>query len=183
MQANPNTSLSDTDCSSEPISETCQPVLKPSCVNGNFFGDPAVRLDAVVQSVPSPNRVTGSICDSSYQSTLERVGQQIAVALSGVSCFAGVLPDPAKPECVVEEIAADGRATPLPACATSDGAGACWRLATRDSRECPGVCANRGDPAQRYAIEIVRAAPPAAGTTARASCRLQPTTTSSNACR
>jgi hypothetical protein len=126
--ANPNTALEYTPCS-EPISDMCQPVLEQSCVNGGFFADPAVRLDAVVRSVPSPRRVEGSICESSYQRPLERLAQQIGVAVRGVRCVDGVLPDATKPDCIVEDVV-DGVATALPSCDV-DASRACWRLSAR----------------------------------------------------
>ena len=60
------------------ISTTCTVELQRSCVaptNSAFFGDPAVRLDQVMQTVG--HRLEASVCDVSYQATMQTLGQEI----------------------------------------------------------------------------------------------------------
>jgi hypothetical protein len=61
-----------------PDGKTCDVVLQHSCIapaNTQFFGDPAVRLNAVVSAV-SQNQLT-SLCDTSYQGALQSFAKMI----------------------------------------------------------------------------------------------------------
>jgi hypothetical protein len=169
--ANPNTALAYTQCPG-PISEQCQPVLDRSCVNGNFFGDPAVRINTVVNSIAAERRQQTSICDSSYQMALERLGKLI-VSNIGPGCITSPFKDADKPNCVVADVVPDGLGgfssqTLIPNCKESN-AKPCWSL--NPEPRCTPVCTAAGQPGQRFGIKIDRGgATPPSGTEARVFC-------------
>jgi len=170
--ANPNTALGYTQCQ-PPISEMCQPVLDRSCTVGNFFGDPAVRLNAVINAIASDRRQLTSICDTSYQMALEGLGKLI-VSNIGPGCITSPFKDPDKPNCVVADVVPDGLGgfssqTLIPNCKESPNAKPCWSLNTE--QRCTPVCTAPGQPGQRFGIKIDRGgATPPSGTEARVFC-------------
>lgn len=148
-----------------PIGPTCAPVLQRSCIaaaNPRFYGDPAVRLHQVIDAVAPPDRrVVGSICDAGYGPAAGAVGGLVA-ATQPLACVGGALPDPARPECVVEVGTADasGGVTfhEVPPCTDPPTPGVtCWRL--EDHADCPAACAVDGEPAQRKALHLEGPAP------------------------
>jgi hypothetical protein len=167
--------------------KTCAVVLQHSCIaaqNTQFFGDPAVRISAVVNSVKN-NQFT-SICDTSYQAALQSLGQLI-VSNIGAGCITSPFGDPSNPDCVVEDITtnSDGSTTTneIPACSKNGGAAPCWQLQSKPVCDpnntvagcCPTICAAAGDPGQHFGMTICRGpncmgGQPPANTTARVAC-------------
>lgn len=162
-------------CSSlnERANPECVPVLQHSCQNpdaGAFFGDPAVRLNAVVNA--APNHAVASICVDDYTPALQKVAKLI-VSQTGQCCFTDALPgDPRQPDnpdlyvadCQVQEITlqADGtsRTVDVPRC---DGrGGTCWTVDRK--QQCQGLSP------QDLGVTVHRAEPPAPHTSIRASC-------------
>jgi hypothetical protein len=80
--------------------KTCKPLVQRSCVEGPLFGDPAVRLNTVVNALPS--RVESSICAADYRPALEDIAQRIFEKRLP-ACLQAPLSNPANPECVVTE--------------------------------------------------------------------------------
>lgn len=155
-----------------PLSMSCAVVLQHSCIaaaNTQFFGDPAVRVNQVITSVV--NKQLTSICDTSYQSALEGVGQLI-VSNIGAGCITSPFEDPAKPDCIVEDVTqnTDGTQTitQLPQC----GSPPCWKLEQKTADKCATVCKKAGDPGQRFGVTIDRGpgGQPPPNTTARVAC-------------
>jgi hypothetical protein len=167
--------------------KTCSVVLQHSCVapnNTQFFGDPAVRIRQVVNSVVH-NQST-SICDTSYQSALQSLGQLI-VSQIGAGCIDSPFQDANNPDCIVEDITTnnDGSTTitEIPRCDQNGGAAPCWQLQSKPPCDpnnktagcCPVICAHDGDPGQHYGATICRNAAcnggdPPPNTTARVAC-------------
>jgi hypothetical protein len=113
----------------------CVPVLQHSCQNSAnpvFFGDPAVRLNTVINAAHSHS--ISSICDADYTGALQGLAKLIAINL-GKGCISSSLPDPNHPDCVVEDVTtnADGTTTrtQIPNCANANGAFPCWRIETK----------------------------------------------------
>ncbi len=153
---------------------TCAVVVQHSCIapdNNAFFGDPAIRIRQVVNSVK--NNQSTSICDTSYQSALQSLGALI-VSNIGAGCITSPFKDPANPDCVVEDITAnmDGSTTvnEIPWCgANHENPTPCWEL--KSNPKCSAVCAKPGDPAQQFGINIDRGTMMIpANTTARVAC-------------
>jgi hypothetical protein len=154
--------------------QTGFPSLVHSCTSGNgTFGDPAVRLGQVIQSVGNLGTFA-SICQDSYADAMSVIATKLRIAL-GPQCIEGVLtspPDytkaviaadktflsPSDIECTVEDIQYIG--TPqqktlraLPPCNLGGQAsGACWAVVgdsahcTQDSHARVVVCRNGFDP-------------------------------------
>jgi hypothetical protein len=156
-----------------PMGTTCAVVLQHSCfANTEFFGDPAVRLNQVVNAVSSHQQT--SVCDTSYQSALQSLGAKI-VSQVGPGCLPAPLADPNNPDCVVEDVTAEADGTTtvraIPKCGTATP---CWKLESKDPTKCRLVCANDGDPGQHFGVTIDRGgAQPPPNTTARVSCTTQ----------
>jgi len=168
-----------TPCSA--VSATCLPTLAHSCSSPNnplFYGDPAVRLNAVINSLPSTNRQLTSICDTSYQSALQGLGALI-VSQIGPGCISSPFDKPSEPDCTVTDITpttGGDVTTAIPACATSGGAKPCWQLVTRNKdtmsgKACTPTCKVPGEPAQQFGVEIDRGGvTPPSGTRAQVAC-------------
>ena len=161
-------------CPAITANNSCAVVLQHSCIapsDNAFFGDPAVRIRQVVNSV-AHNQST-SICDTSYQSALQSLGALI-VSNIGAGCITSPFKDPANPDCVVEDITAnmDGSTTvnEIPWCgANHENPTPCWEL--KSNPKCSAVCAKPGDPAQQFGINIDRGTMMIpANTTARVAC-------------
>ena len=138
-----------TPCSplNEASNPACVPVLQHSCMNPRnpvFFGDPAVRLNAVIHSAKGGSQIS-SICDDDYTNALESIGRLIVIDL-GNGCIPGKLPDPSNPECVVQDVItnADGTVTTtqIPRCDEAGGALPCWSAVMKTVCACQNnVCA------------------------------------------
>jgi hypothetical protein len=159
-----------------PISSSCAVTLQHSCVspiNTAFFGDPAVRLSQVVQSVMS-HQLT-SVCDTDYTSALTGIGE-LLVSTIGAGCLRSPLPDPASPDCTVDDVTLEQDGTivtnAIANCTVNGGAAPCWKLQAIDVARCKPVCAADGQPGQHFGVIIDRGpgGQPPANTTARVTC-------------
>ncbi len=174
MIANPITYVS---CAGPVDGTKCAVVLQHSCIapqNSQFFGDPAVRINQLVAAATPNNQQLTSICDTSYQSALEGLGQKIVSAI-GVGCITAPLVDPQNPDCTVEDATynQDGSVSvsSLPSCAANGGATPCWKLDSKDLARCTPVCASNGDPGQHFGVSIDRGGgQPPPNTSARVRC-------------
>ncbi len=104
----------------------CDPFLQHSCQNAEhpeFFGDPAVRLNSVIQAAAT--NVLASICDSDYSTALKTVADKIRSGLPD-GCITAPLTSTDAPDCIVEDLSPDGSVTDLPNC--SSGAIPCWTI-------------------------------------------------------
>ena len=117
----------------------CVPVLQHSCQNNaqpEFFGDPAVRLNTVINA--AQNHKISSICDSDYTGALQDLAQLIVSNIGG-GCIPAALPDVNNPDCVVEDVTKnmDGSTSiaEIPKCtgAMPEPAYPCWRLEMKDT--------------------------------------------------
>jgi hypothetical protein len=126
--ATPVTFVDTTPCQDQTNTPSCL-MLAHSCVSPNnqqFFGDPAVRLAAVVGS--SPNALTASICDDDYEAAVASLGDSMGARMLG--CLPGAVVDVNEPGCTVT---VDGADTPR-----CDGTGTrlpCWDLV--EDMRCP----------------------------------------------
>jgi hypothetical protein len=146
--------------------------LQHSCIAPSdpaFFGDPAVRIQQLIGSLPLANQQLTSICDTSYQQALQSLGRLIDHHRP--LCVPFLFPDPTHPDCIVEDHTAnaDGTTTvtSIPACGS--GALPCWRLVPQTD------CPNHVDPDSQYRLQIdrdIRGAPP--NTTAIIACNATP---------
>jgi hypothetical protein len=121
-------------------SPACVPVLQHACQNPQqpaFFGDPAVRLNAVINAAPM-NHLT-SICAGDYTSALQGLGRRV-VNLIGTVCITSALADPANPDCKVEDVtqldAPTAQVRPIPKCDASETT-PCWKLEAKPA--CQGT--------------------------------------------
>jgi hypothetical protein len=121
----------------EQSNPACVPVLQHSCVNStnpSFFGDPAVRLNTVINS--AINHSISSICADDYTGALQTAANLIVSAIGG-GCIPSCLTDLAMPDCVVEDVTTnqDGTVTvnEIPSCTTSGGAHPCWSMDMKSS--------------------------------------------------
>ncbi|HZS40801.1 MAG TPA: hypothetical protein VFF06_28405 [Polyangia bacterium] len=149
----------------DPSGSGCAAVLQHSCVspaNTAFFGDPAVRLRAVIDATPNPaNRQNTSVCDTNYTASLDGLGSLITAQLVG-GCLPG-LADPSHVECLIEDVTinSDGTTTvaTIPECVTAGDPLPCWRASV--SPPCGG---------SQLTIDRPAAGPPP-NTTVNARCR------------
>jgi hypothetical protein len=154
------------------FNNSCAPVLQRSCTTGQFFGDPAVRINYVIEnSVPASRRQTTSVCNDSYQSALEGLGALI-ISNIGPGCITSPLEDPSKPNCVVNDVLTipngDKQVTVIPNCAEAAGAKPCWDL--NQDTKCQKQCVNAGDPGQQYGVKVTRSQDPPSGTFVQVYC-------------
>jgi hypothetical protein len=143
-----------------PIDRSCVPRLQHSCQNAanpGFFGDPPVRLQAVVDQVPFHQTV--SICGEDpnrppdYAPAMRGIGGLMSARMLGGCLFAPPV-NRAQPECEVSLVELDGPLR-LPSC--DDGGPPCWRVV--DDARCPVVRnPETGDDAQLRLV--VTGAPP-----------------------
>jgi len=138
-----------TRCAAISPDGSCVPVLQHSCQNpldGAFFGDPSVRLNAVVNA--APHHAVASICDADYSVALEQVAKLI-VSQTGQCCFTDALPvDPRQPQnpdafvadCQISQVTlqADGTqvTSAIPRCSGTSGL-PCWLVERKD--QCGGL--------------------------------------------
>lgn len=120
-------------------STTCQMRLQHSCQNQAqpaFFADPAVRIQAVVQSVMFNQ--TSSICGEDltqppdFTKALTDLGMLISSQISP-GCIPAKLEDASNPQCIVDDVTemSDGteKIVPIPACATAPAnTFPCWKV-------------------------------------------------------
>lgn len=170
LLSNPGTSIGEpyVPCSAydSESSPACVPVLQHSCQNElqpQFFGDPAIRLNAVINAAPMHN-IT-SICANDYTSALQGLGQRVANQI-GSNCVTTALANPSNPDCKVEDVTqASGQSpvvTPLAKCGASQAA-PCWRIDAQST--CQGISPDG------VALTVVRGATPVPpNTTTRVSC-------------
>jgi hypothetical protein len=160
----------------DPSGSGCAVVLQHSCIapeNTLFFGDPAVRIRAVINSVTNPfNRQNTSICDTSYETAIEGIGTTITTEVTG-GCIDAALLDPSNPECDVEEVTlnADGSTsmTPIPECPPNTETPPCWFVAA--DAQCPP--SSGGVPGLKLTVNPPLAGlPPSSSLTAR--CKTAP---------
>jgi hypothetical protein len=128
-------------CSSiSPITGVCVPRLQHSCQNATnpaFFGDPAVRLQTVVEKAAFHQVV--SICGEDpnrspdYTTAMRGMGSLMSARMLGGCLFAPPV-KPARPDCDVSLVELDG---PLELANCVDGSQPCWQV-VRDAR-CPTV--------------------------------------------
>jgi hypothetical protein len=122
------------------------PVLNHSCIaatDPNFFGDPAVRVNAVVKGAKHSSLT--SICDTDYTAAIKSLGDLI-ISQIGVGCLNSPIANRADgtPDCVVTDVTtkSDGSqvSTEVPSCAENNNQVPCWRkddkLATYNSGSC-----------------------------------------------
>jgi hypothetical protein len=152
----------------------CATVLQHSCVspgNSAFFGDPAVRLNAVVgATLPG---IGTSICDDSYQPAMSALASTLISYQNGNGCLPGPLPDPADPACRVLDEYTDAsgalRLDSIPECDRVQDAPPCWAVVT--SGECAPVVNVATHETQNLQLVINRGdTTPPPGSTPRASC-------------
>ena len=172
--ANPvNPSGAYTTCPGPVMQGTCQVSVDHSCVSPTgFYGDPPVRLSAVINSVK--NKQFTSVCDASYKSAIEGLAQLIVTNI-GAGCIDSPFADPANPDCIVEDITTnnDGSTTvsEIPNCTDNGNKTPCWKLESKEIAKCPAVCVKDGDPGQHFGVTIDRGtAGPPANTEARVAC-------------
>jgi hypothetical protein len=115
---------------------SCDVHLQHSCQNMSepaFFGDPAVRLNAVV-SAAAYHQIMNICGDDltqppSYTNAMQNMGSLIAANI-GQGCITAPVADPTNPDCVVVEVTpvAGGanQQVGLPNCATNGGERPCW---------------------------------------------------------
>ncbi len=170
----------------DPSGSGCAVVLQHSCVsttNTSFFGDPAVRIRSVINSINAVNPMNSqntSICDSSYQQALQGLGNIIVSSLKPGCLGAPIENADTNPDCVVEDVSrmADGTTsvTEIPWCGTNDDTMAmnstvkpCWYLKTNSL--CTAVNDPNGGPPQQFGVSIIRpTSGPPPNTTAQVSC-------------
>jgi hypothetical protein len=115
---------------------TCDVHLQHSCqnqVSPGFFGDPAVRIESVVNA--ARYHLTANICGDDlastpdYSGTMGNVGTVIAANI-GQGCIPAPVADATNPNCVVEQVTpvagGDNQTTAIPNCATNGGEKPCW---------------------------------------------------------
>jgi hypothetical protein len=146
-------------------SPACVPVVQHACQNSTnpeFFGDPAVRLNAVINAVPLHN-IT-SICADDYTPALQGISQRVATQLA-TGCLTSALAAPSNPDCTVEDVTeSEGQApqvVPLARCDANETP-PCWKLEAK-------VACQRYSPAS-LALTVVRGSSPLPSTTTRISC-------------
>ena len=139
-------------CASPMLSSTCNEALQHSCENNvqpGFFGDPAVRLNAVINA--ADNHQIASICGDDlkqtpdFTNTLTKVAELISIHLTG--CLNAPIASRADgtPDCVVEDVIADPSGGPdtvveIASCAENGHVTPCWQyndlLAQYQSQGC-----------------------------------------------
>jgi len=120
-------------CADQVNTPSC-PILNHSCIaatNNQFFGDPAVRLSAVVGAARHNNLT--SICDTDYTAAIQALGDLI-ISQIGAGCLNSPIasrPD-GTPDCVVEDVTAlpDGttQTKEIPSCAENGHMVPCWQV-------------------------------------------------------
>jgi hypothetical protein len=138
--ADPNSLTPYTACAAPLLSASCMEALQHSCENNvqpGFFGDPAVRLNAVINAAGKHN--ISSICGDDLGKTPDFTNalQQLALLIKkslGVACLSSPITDPANPDCVVEDRSdADNSVVDsVASCASTNDAQPCWKYVEND---------------------------------------------------
>ena len=159
------------------LQHSCQNQVAPV-----FFGDPAIRIQSVINAVPLHQ--TTSICGDDltqppdFTKALTGAAALISSAI-GPGCITAPLVDPTNPDCKVFEVTpnSDGSTTlnAVSYCGDTNNQTPCWSLTVHNtgpaSQICPPICGKAGDPAQQYGVSINRGGTPApAGTVAQVAC-------------
>jgi hypothetical protein len=147
----------------------CVPVLQHSCQNANpnyrgFFGDPPIRLNTVINSVPI--HTVFSICENDYTPALQGLGRLIANQI-GVGCITARLENPTQPDCKVEDVtqidANQSQVRAIRQCDAGETQLPCWKLESKSA--CVGISPDG------LGLTVVRGNTPVPpNTTARISC-------------
>jgi hypothetical protein len=124
-------------CADQVNTPSC-PILNHSCVAAaapmTFFGDPAVRINQVVNAARHNNLT--SICDTDYTAAMTALGQLI-VSQIGAGCLNAPIANRTVngmqvPDCVVEDVTAlpDGstQTKEIPSCAENGHMIPCWEV-------------------------------------------------------
>jgi len=165
-------SVSQTNCIVH-LQHSCQNQVAPA-----FFGDPAIRIESVINAVPlhQINSICGDDTNQApnFSNALTGVAKLISSEI-GPGCIPAPLEDPTKPDCKVFDVTpnADGTDTLSPIAFCGDSAPPCWKLSPHNTgtQICPPVCVKPGDPAQQYGVTIDRGGAMAAkGTVAQVAC-------------
>jgi hypothetical protein len=114
-------------CAGPPDGSTCDVVLQHSCISPvsptTLFGDPAVRIRAVVNAGAGAST---SICADDYSGGLNDIARRIGDRLAGGGCLPTPPTDP--PACTVVDITDDrASSTAIPHCDATSGT-PCWRI-------------------------------------------------------
>jgi hypothetical protein len=157
------------------LSDSCIMRLDHSCQNVAttqslaFFADPAVRLNAVINSAKFHK--VASICgddltkEPDYSTALQALAQLISSQISP-GCIAAPLTNLATPDCSVQDITEnnDGTESPLrvPSCASNGNKAPCWKIEVKSG------CAKFSP--QSVGMTIVRDVPAPANTTSSVEC-------------
>jgi hypothetical protein len=128
-------------CPSPMLSSTCNEALQHSCENEvqpGFFADPAVRLNAVINTATNHN--IASICGADLKRTpdfttaLQNLAENIALHL-GPGCLNAPVADrlDGTPDCVVEDVTKNLSGGPdtvvaIASCAQNGNVPPCWQL-------------------------------------------------------
>ncbi|MCA1663352.1 MAG: hypothetical protein LC659_03630, partial [Myxococcales bacterium] len=142
-------------CPSPMLSSSCIEALQHSCENTvqpGFFGDPAVRLNAVISQAPNQNFQIASICGDDLNQTpnfttaLQKVAELISMHFKPACLDAPIASrDDGTPDCVVEDVTSDPSGGPdtivvIPSCAENGHVTPCWQyndlLAQYQSQGC-----------------------------------------------
>jgi hypothetical protein len=162
----------------EQSNPACVPVLQHSCQDSQqpvFFGDPAVRLNTVINS--AINHGTSSICATDYTGALQTAAALIVSNIGG-GCIPSCLTNLGTPDCTVEDVTTnqDGSVSvnEIPYCDANGQPHPCWTVEPKAT--CNGVSP------QGVGVTINRdgAAPP--NTNARVSCATIAGTNGMSAC-
>ena len=86
-------------CADNVSTPSC-PILQHSCVSADhaIFGDPAVRLDAVLSA--SGSSVSASVCDDAYTQTLDSLADAMSARMHA-GCLPGAIVDLVDPGCTI----------------------------------------------------------------------------------
>ena len=145
LLSNPSTTGGQPYAACSPLNESsnpaCVPVLQHSCQNPSnpvFFGDPAVRLNAVIRKAKGGFNIS-SICNSDYTGALQSLSNLIVSSL-GAGCITSKLPDPSNPDCVVEDVTDNGDGTSntveILRCDKVNNATPCWSVGANPACVC-----------------------------------------------
>jgi hypothetical protein len=132
-------------CTGQPNTPSCS-TLNHSCVaatDAKFFGDPAVRLNSVVNQ--ARNHSLTSICDTDYTAAMQRLGDLIISSI-GAGCLNSPIANRADgtPDCVVTDVTAlpDGSTSTkeVPSCAENNHQIPCWQVINKLTDYNSGAC-------------------------------------------
>jgi hypothetical protein len=133
-----------------------------------FFGDPAVRISALVNAVTAHEET--SICDTDYTSAVEKVGELIGGKLDGcLDSYIVQRADGTGPDCTAYDETPSASGQPnhnaIPSCTANGGIAPCWQVQMKPM--CPPVVNPQDGQAEQIGISVNRggAAAPAGAET------------------